>query len=257
MPFIHAQTPAMKEARKRGRNSSKENTSLVLKHGSSIKILKAHSLGFSDDDLLPMADKGKKFDQSTAKNAYKNPETIVVSSELKELLEKTQKRELLAEDEAFMVQGRNITQNPLPAAGIASLDLLIKPEEENLQVCEEHGTFQASFTQTLSVTVTPEIKQQTKQCSGHKKNKKFFWKSKAEEEVKTTEKSLKKDQKISSYHVGIASGGIFKHYAVVATWNHNNNTDSCDSFTTKESVIQAAREEDAWQCSNPEGSSSH
>ena len=65
MPCIQAQNPAMKETQKEGENAAKK-----LLPGLKKRILNQDTLGFSDDDLLPMADKGKQFDRNAAKNAY-------------------------------------------------------------------------------------------------------------------------------------------------------------------------------------------
>lgn len=250
MPLIQAKNVAMEKARQEG----KDDVERILP-GLQKQLFNLNTLGFSDNDLLPEEDKGKTFDKEKAKSVYENPANLVLISETKDFLDKTKKREDLDEGEYFIVRGHNITQNPLKETDIASLDVSIIPEEENLQICQENGTYQVSFTQTLSVTATPEIKQSIKHCKGHEKTHEFFWKSDAEKDLESKKKSLRKDKnasKIDSYEVYIATGGVFKDYAVVSKWHHTDNKKSCDHFKMEEKINQAAKEEDSWTIDNPE-----
>lgn len=207
---------------------------------------------FSDQDLLPDADKDKTFDAIAADMSFEQATEVSESSELNEFLKKTKRREQIEDREKFIVQAETITQNPHEAADIASLSTSIVPEEERLQSCREGGSYQVSFIQKLSVQAAPEVKQSSKHCQGHEKERSFFWKSDAEDYKKSKKKKLSKNPEIVSYEIDLPKGNLFKNYVVVSEWQHCDNATSCAEFRIEEKIIQEAFEEDFWQVNDSE-----
>jgi len=242
MSLLHAKNPAMKEAKKEAEKTAKELISPIAK-----KLLGKEDLDFSEEDILPDADKRKKFDADSADQDFNHPTRIAENSETKKFLNGTKKSEKLEENEEFLVRGHAILQNPQPLIDISSINTQLVPVEEKLETCQESGSYQVVFTQTLTVQATPEVKHTLHHCKGHHKTKSYHSIEKAESKSTKKAKAFKKNSEIASYDVKR------DFVTVYSSWKHKDNAGSCTKFTSEDKVTQEAQETDTWDTNNAEG----
>ena len=237
---IHASNSEMKEAKKEAEKMAKNSTA-ILKENLKGK----GTLGFSDQDLLPDVDKGHEFDVAAAEKQYKHPSSEQKTNELQMFLATTKKREQLEENEQFLVEGHSIIQKPHASADITSLNTQINPEESLIETCQESGSYQVAFSQTLTVNATPDIKQSIRHCTGHRTEKYYSSKADAKSKIRKKKEEFQKWPDLICYDVWREG-----HY-LISTWTHKDNEGSCDSFFHEEKVIHQGKEEDFWTTDNP------
>lgn len=235
-----AQDSSMKAAKKEGENTAKKQLS-ALKHD-----LSHNTLGFSEQDLLPDADKGKTFDAHASHISSKDIAYYAEISELNQFIQSSQKRDQLDENENFFMQGNQIAQNPTLELNISSIETLSTAEEESLVTCQEEGTYQHSVHQTLHVETTPDIKQSIKKCSGHERVKQYDTILTAKSHETSKKKSFKKNSDIQSFNVRR------KENIVTSKWTHKDNIEKCDHFFFEEIVTQQGSEKDSWETEDAE-----
>jgi conjugal transfer mating pair stabilization protein TraN len=239
---LHAKSPAMKEAKKEAEKTAKDAISPVAE-----KLLNKKNLDFTEQDILPDVDKGKKFDADSADKNFNHPSQFAETCEAKKFLNGTRKSEKLEENEKFLAEGHRILQNPLPSLDITTLETEVVQEEEKLETCQESGTYQVVFTQTLTVQATPEVKETIHHCKGHHKTKTYNTVEKAQHKKSKKEESFKKKPDLASYKVKRDAN------TVTSSWIHKDNAGSCKKFNTEEKTSQEAQEIDTWNTDNAEG----
>ena len=235
LSMAQAQDPAMKQAKKEGEALAKE-------HAASLKkqVLEKENLAFCEQDLLPEAEKEKKFEYAAVESPM--PQS---SSELHAFLQGAKKREDLDEREDFLVRGERVIQNPLQESELPQLKTLVVPEEENLQTCQESGSYQISVTQTLSVQVQPEVNKQVKHCKGHSKSDEFFWKEDANHWLEKKEKELSRNSDIASSSSYRKGGGV--SYTVGVKYTHKDDVEYCNHYFMENVTVQPRKETDTWE----------
>ncbi|CCB86555.1 conjugal transfer mating pair stabilisation protein TraN [Parachlamydia acanthamoebae UV-7] len=125
-----------------------------------------------------------------------------------------------------------------------------------IKKCYETGSpFSLSLTKNLSVQVIkhPEVKKNTRVCSGHWKKGKHYWKKEAKEDEDAERKRLSQDPTVMKFDVQIKNGsGMLKHYKVTSDWWHYDNAKTCDAFQWQEKKFQEQRNEeiDSWVFEN-------
>lgn len=238
---LHAANPSMKAAQKEAEKTAKHGVSSLKE-----QLRGKEELGFSDQDLLPDWDKGKKFDVATAEDMGENSPKDAQMADIQETLISSKKRERIEENERFLIEGHSIIQQPHSSIDITSLTTQVTPEESTPETCQESGTYQITLSQTLTVTATPEIKNTSHHCNGHRQKKTYDTKEKAKAKRTKKQELFKKDVDIASYTV--ERDGQY----LISTWTHKDNAGSCNNFHTEDNVTQEAKEEDLWNTENPE-----
>lgn len=235
-----AKDPSMKKAEKEARQCAKE-ASLPLKKS----LHQDESFSFTDQDLLPAADQGRKFDASVADQHFTKSASQLPSSELANFLNTTKKPEPLEEREAFLLPSQEILAHSCAKVDHPSVETKVLPSEEHLEICRESGIYQMALSQTLSVKVTPTLKETIRRCQGHPLVKTYHTSPQAQQHRDALKKRLKNHSEVASYEVHREG------QQVVASWKHHDNASSCDHFTTEEKVIQSGQEEEMWAFDDP------
>lgn len=226
----------LKAIHKDGGSFAKENKSRV----------KNQLTNFDPNDCLPEEDKGKEFDSKVAREALNSTQI----THTKEIANPTSNR-YFDENEYFFTRSDNLTKDN----GAPVLDEIIT--EYYKETCmEADAPFSLSLERSLEVKVThcPEEKIISKTCKGHKDSKKHYWKSDAENEKKKQEKRLSADPSIKSYKVKIKGGGIASDYTVRWTWEHYEDSPTCNNFSKQTKMVtpETWKEEDQWTYLSPE-----
>jgi conjugal transfer mating pair stabilization protein TraN len=155
------------------------------------------------------------------------------------------------EDEYFIKHADELLQN------LESVTTIETEESYHIETCQQASEpFPFTVYRTLYVegNYQPEKNTQEKVCSGHKKNKEFFWKSDAKEWCAKKKKNLSCDSEIKDYHVDWSGGEGIKNYKSKAIWTHIDNAISCDNYQQQEQIIPDRWEEtsEKWVYDNEE-----
>jgi len=218
---------------------SKEDQSWTREQAKGIFTAKT----FSEDDLLPEQDKGKRFEKS-----QDSPE----AKALKQFVQASPKKEPLEGTEPLFTSARSVLDAPGKAVGITATTHQVIPAEEHIEKCQEAGNFQVSFIQQRSVEITPEVTRTAKHCQGHEIKKDFFWETSASTCVKQEKYDFDRSPSVSWYQVEIVSGGLFSNYVVSMQWKHHDDTKTCNHFSMETVVVEPTKEIDRWSASYPE-----
>ncbi len=159
-------------------------------------------------------------------------------------------RERIEKEEGFLKTSVEVDADPFAPLEISSEQTQAFPEEISLATCQESGSYQMSIDQQLQITISPEIKQQTKLCQGHSKTSTYTWKKEAHQARRKLHDKLSNDPSIQESSVAIPEGGLLHRYVVEATWTHRPNT-PCSHHRIEEVIIEPKKEEDSWITDNP------
>lgn len=231
----------MKKAKAEAKKEAKQQLAQAQERISNKEI------GFSEQDILPEEDKGKTFDPKIAEKDCKHASAIAETSELHSFLDTTKKQDHLENEEAFLVEGHHIIQNPRSATDLTALETIVVPEKEKIQTCQENGAYQIAFSQKLSVQASPDVKQDIKHCQGHKKSKTYDNEKKAKHHVSEKKDELKENHDLLTYEVH--RDGT----TVTCFWTHKDNISYCDCYSIESKVTQEGKGEDFWETDKPEG----
>lgn len=235
-----------KQAKKESRDFAKSQIGDV----QGILLQKGKNQEFTSQDLVPETDRGQSFDGEKALAESKRAPSSIPDSELQAFHKSLLKAEEFEGTEDFFAQGSAILQKPSLALGELKTQNKDIPAEERLVSCLEAGTFQATIQQRRVVTVTPGVRRQVKSCSGHTKKKKFQTLSEAEERLARKKEKLATNTTIASIS-GFIETKKFS-FERIMTWKHHDNTPGCTSYSMRDEVVEAAKEEDLWEPENPE-----
>ena len=236
----HGHDASMKQAKKEAQKMAKKGISHLKKE------LLDETLDVTEQDLLPEEDQGKTFDTKTADQQYKNAGEYVQGSELNQFLVVAQKRDRLDGNEDFLIHGHQIVQNPYSTLDLKAINNTSMPEEEMIETCQEAGTYQISFQQTLHVQLTAGTNPSIKRCKGHQRSKSYLNSKKAKQHVSSKKEKFKKDPLIQSFEVHRDDN------KVSCSWLHKDNTESCDHFSMEGQLLQGEVEEEHWETDQAE-----
>lgn len=231
---LGAQDADMKASKKEAKEFAKNQLSNLQQN------LTNNTMGISEQELLPETDQGKTFDAKAAKTSMKAASSYAESRELNQFLLTAKKHEQLDENEAFLLQGQQIIENPSPHLDISNIELVSSSEEENLVTCQEDGTYQRSVQQKLLVQTTHDIKQSTKRCLGHEDTTQYDTVKKAKHHVTTKKEAFKDNPDIKTFEVHRDKA------TVTSIWTHKDNITICDHFSIDETVVESGVEMDSW-----------
>jgi conjugal transfer mating pair stabilization protein TraN len=238
----------MSRAQKEDRAWAKEQTKHLLKN--------KNDLGFSQEDILPQADKNKQFEAKNIESRLKQPLETKDSASLKKFVQSAPPKEQIEGTESFFSVARSVVATPQKSIGIASTQNKVIPAQEKIEKCQEAGSFQVSFVQKRIVQVTPGKIYQVNRCLGHTIEEKFFWETNAKTYVQAQKKLLSQSNTVASQEVKIVDGGIFADYKVIAKWTHKDNASGCDHCALAEVVAEPSSETEHWDTDFPERLSS-
>lgn len=237
---LNAQDASMKQAKKEAKKVANEQMSHLKDQLSKDK------LNFSEQDVLPEEDQGRKFDAKTADKQFNHAQDHAGTSELNRFLKTTQKPSLLDANEDFLVQGHSIIQDPNSSLELKTINTMTTPEEESIETCQEAGTYQIDFEQHLIVQATPAIKQSIKHCKGHQGSKSHSNPTSAKEHVSSKKEQFKKDPTLTSYEV-------HRNESKVSwSWTHKDNIATCDNYALEKQVLQEGSETESWETDQAE-----
>lgn len=206
------------------------------------------------NDFLSTEEKRSEFDAEEAKKSIDRgvvPETEETKFLNDENLLKNEQNTHFDQDEYLFKRSEEISKEHENAI------TTVRREEETdvvFKQCRRSGDpFTLSFEKSLSLDVTKKkisVKERT--CKWHHKDKKYYWKSDAEEAKKKKVKKFKKDPTIKSFSVKIKDGGVISDYNLHSKWQHHNNTTECSKYkeviVEKEEIVE---ENERWSASNP------
>ena len=220
-----------KEVKKRGKEFAKSQLERVEKTFENY-----------DKELFPLK---TEFDASQAKNAVEFGD--VLETEALQLTREGAKNvsnsSLHQDDSIFAISDKLAENQTLVDEGEWEMS-----EGFTYEKCHQSGSpYQMSYIRTLDVKISDGTTQ-NKVCSGHRKEKKFFWKKDAYKEAEKQEKKLSSDKSIQSFIVKVKDGDTFNSYKVIINFTHIDDTSSCDAFKI---VKQKSGEEvDVWTNGN-------
>ena len=198
------------------------------------------------EDFLPEEDRGKTFDAELAAAKTESQESSPFEKSLQEVIESSLKTQDLEGTEDFLIASESAMENAKQGIGIASQEDIFVPEEKNVEVCREGGSFIKTIDKERLVTIIPRKTEEVRTCSGHTKEKEFFWEKDAKKQVESWEKDLFKDGSLKAWNADINSGGVFKKYYAVKKWTHKDGM-TCDKNHIDTKVIQEEKEIDHWE----------
>jgi conjugal transfer mating pair stabilization protein TraN len=186
-----------------------------------------------DRDLFPQTN----FNSEEAKYAIKfGAVQETEASQLARQAAKNVSSSLHQEDSIFNISDK-----------LAENQVIDEPKDEitegfTYEKCYQSGpAYPISYVRILDVEVTKP----KKICRGHRIEKKYFWKNKAQEEAEKQEVMLLHDKTIQSYKVEV-EGNAFRNYTVVIEYTHNTDAFSCVDYK----IVQIPEEVDAWTYDN-------
>ncbi|NNM43650.1 MAG: conjugal transfer protein TraN [Chlamydiae bacterium] len=232
---------SLKEARKEAREFSKDSMQNLE------KSLLTESLGINPADF---ASDGSSVGSSEPKRE---------NSELKDFLTPTKdrEREQIDESEAFLIDAKNIIENPYeslesPSENHSLEHDFLEDSPSILMTCHEGGVYQTAFTKHLEVEVTNvNVTKQKKVCQGHKEKSEDYWRHKhALARQHAVQDGYDKDSSISHHDVSLDKDGLY--HVVKRKYWHHDNIGHCNHSKQENYTAQEPQEKDIWKEDNPE-----
>lgn len=234
----------LKKTKEEAKNFAKEKN----KEAKNIleSLFSEGKLSMYSEDFLPEEDQGKSFDHELAAEKTDKQELSPFEASLQEVIDSSLRTQELEGTEDFLVSSGSIMENAKKGVGIVSQEETLIPEEKNIKICQEGGSFIKTIDKERSITLIPRRTEELRTCIGHKKEKEFFWEGDAKDQVQDWEKELFKDVSLKTYSATIDSGGIFSNYHVIKKWTHKDGL-TCDKNHIETKVIQEEKEVDHWE----------
>ncbi len=202
----------------------------LLDEGKSLgkkrsKEAQEFSKQISADDLLPLDQKGKKFDSETAKRQIKtgsSPDSEVLDLVLSdEVFRNIKENKNFHKDELFLKRSEEIAKYAKDNEEIE--------EEEHLEYtfhqCKEFGD---PFLVTLTRELFLQVSANHQTCQGHEEKISHPSQGDAAKTLQKYKTKLSKDPTIQWFDVQITGGGMRASYIVVAKWKHYDGVTICD-----------------------------